>query len=205
MATRDDIVAAAGHIMSERGYAHATTKEIAREAGYSEATLYKHFADKTEIFLAVLSERSPGLVPTLAGLHEHGPSRDVRDNLADVAAAALGFYAENFPVAMSLFSATELLAAHRARLAELGGPGPRFPLEELARYVAAEQRRGRIRGDVAADSVAALLLGACFQQAFLTVFEGGTRDASQRRHDGQRLADTVLAGLTPGTMSPGRA
>ncbi|HEX4258089.1 MAG TPA: helix-turn-helix domain-containing protein, partial [Streptosporangiaceae bacterium] len=45
--TRDRILDAATHVMRTRGFARTTTKEIARAAGYSEATLYKHFQDKT--------------------------------------------------------------------------------------------------------------------------------------------------------------
>ena len=42
-----------------------STVRILREAGYSEALLYKHFADKQEIYLAVLKERAGILVELL--------------------------------------------------------------------------------------------------------------------------------------------
>ena len=66
--TRDRILDAAAHVMRTRGFARTTTKEIARAAGYSEATLYKHFQDKTDLFLAVLKERLPSLGGTLGAL-----------------------------------------------------------------------------------------------------------------------------------------
>src|ERR1700723_2853279 len=66
--TRDRILDAAAHVMRTRGFARTTTKEIARAAGYSEATLYKHFLDKTDLFLAVLKERLPSLGSTLSAL-----------------------------------------------------------------------------------------------------------------------------------------
>ena len=50
MATRDRILDAAARIMRTEGVARATTKQIASEAGYSEATLYKHFSDKATAF-----------------------------------------------------------------------------------------------------------------------------------------------------------
>ena len=43
--TRDRMLDAAYTVMRTRGLARATTKEIAREAGFSEAALYKHFED----------------------------------------------------------------------------------------------------------------------------------------------------------------
>ena len=51
--------AVALHVMPTRGLARTTTKEIARAAGYSEATLYKLFDDKFDLFLCVLAERLP--------------------------------------------------------------------------------------------------------------------------------------------------
>ena len=66
--TRDRILDAAAHVMRTRGFARTTTREIARAAGYSEATLYKHFQDKTDLFLAVLKERLPSLRGTLGAL-----------------------------------------------------------------------------------------------------------------------------------------
>src|ERR1700760_4013925 len=66
--TRDRILDAAAHVMRTRGFARTTPKEIARAAGYSEATLYKHFTDKTDLFLAVLKERLPSLGSTLGAL-----------------------------------------------------------------------------------------------------------------------------------------
>jgi AcrR family transcriptional regulator len=45
MGTRDDILDAAAEVLRTQGFARATTKSIAQVAGYSEAALYKHFAD----------------------------------------------------------------------------------------------------------------------------------------------------------------
>ncbi|GAB2994492.1 TetR/AcrR family transcriptional regulator [Amycolatopsis acidiphila] len=171
MGTRDEILAAASRIMREQGYARATTKEIARAAGYSEATLYKHFADKTEIFLGVLSEQLPALGALLTELAEDAGKGTVRANLVKVARAALDFYVASFPISASLFSTSDLRTKHRDAVRERG-VGPRNPQRMLSRYLRAEQRLGRLPRATDVDAMAALLLGACFQQAFLISFEG---------------------------------
>lgn len=51
-ATRDRILEAALHLISERGYNGATTAEIARRAGVAEGTIYRYFKDKKELFIA---------------------------------------------------------------------------------------------------------------------------------------------------------
>jgi len=188
MGTRERILAAATRIMREQGYARATTKEIARAAGFSEAALYKHFRDKTEIFLAVLSTQSPPL--DLAG--QAGKST-VRANLTRFTRAAIAFYAESFPIAASVFSTRELLTAHRAALAELGA-GPRRPLAGLARYLREEQKLGRLARTVHADAMAALLFGACFQQAFLLHFDGEEPSPEAMDRLAKDLVRTLLHG-----------
>jgi AcrR family transcriptional regulator len=194
--TREDILGAAARIMRDEGYARATTKEIARAAGYSEATLYKHFQDKAEIFLRVLEEQAPALATLLAQLDGRAGTGDLRGKLEELVVTAVRFYADTFPIAVSLYSSRALLAAHRDRLRELGS-GPRTPEERLARYLAAEQRLGGLAPSADPLAVAQLLLGACFQQAFLADFAGNPPDGDQLADLARRLVTTVL-GTTPG-------
>jgi AcrR family transcriptional regulator len=122
LSTRDRILDGAAQVMRERGVANTTTKEIARAAGFSEATLYKIFEDKIDIFLAVLNERlgrQPGR-PNFTLVRE-GPTaqlrrRTVQRNLEIFAAEALLFYAEVFPIGASLFSDPDVLARYREAL-----------------------------------------------------------------------------------------
>jgi AcrR family transcriptional regulator len=90
-ATRERIVDAAAEVIERLGLARATTREIARAAGYSEATSYKHFRDKGELVLEVVSERLPQFVAALKRLLEHPGEGTVEGNLADLAAEAVAF------------------------------------------------------------------------------------------------------------------
>ncbi|SEB45275.1 DNA-binding transcriptional regulator, AcrR family [Amycolatopsis tolypomycina] len=187
MGSREEIVAAAAKVMREQGYAHATTKVIAQTAGYSEAMLYKHFRDKTDLFRSVLAEELPALGATLAELTADPGRAPLRDNLVRVARVSLAFYVDSFPIAVSMFSSRELLRSHRERL---HGHGPRLPLKGVADYLRAERELGRIKPDTDVEAAAALLLGACFQLAFLATFE----EAEPADH-AERLADTLLAAM----------
>ncbi|MBB1156875.1 MULTISPECIES: TetR/AcrR family transcriptional regulator [Amycolatopsis] len=167
MGSREEIVAAAAAVMREQGYAHATTKAIAQASGYSEALLYKHFRDKTALFLAVLKEELPDLAATAARLTEHPEKAGLGDNLAELATTALAFYCASFPISVSIFSSRELLRTHRDTLEN----GPDLPIQHVAGYLAAEVKLGRLRADLDVEAAARLLLGACFQEAFLASFE----------------------------------
>lgn len=191
MSTRDRMLDAAAHVMRTRGLARATTKEIAKEAGYSEAALYKHFRDKTDLFLGVLQERVPAnLGELLAGLGERAGRGELRPTLVEIATVATDFYTETFPIAASLFSEPDLLSAHRAALRERGA-GPQVVRDSLADYLAAEQRAGALSPTADPRATAALVLGACFQNAFLAHFTADPAPSPEA------LVNTLLAPLDP--------
>jgi AcrR family transcriptional regulator len=197
VSTRDRMLDAAAHVMRTRGLARATTKEIAKAAGYSEAALYKHFRDKTDIFLAVLAERVPGTFSAvLANLAERIGEGCVQDTLAEIARAALGFYHETFVMAASVFAEPRLLAAHRAAVRERDA-GPHHISDTVANYIEAEQNRGRLRVDADPRAAANLLLGACFQHAFLNRFADATMDDKTAAQTAAALSRTLFRGLAP--------
>jgi len=55
-ARREILLRAALQTFSERGFAEATTREIAERGGVSEAALFRYFATKQELFQAVTNE-----------------------------------------------------------------------------------------------------------------------------------------------------
>jgi AcrR family transcriptional regulator len=56
-ANRNAVLAAAGVVFRERGYAAATLDQIAEAAGFSKGVVYSQFASKADLFLHVLDER----------------------------------------------------------------------------------------------------------------------------------------------------
>ena len=53
-ARREQIVEAATRVFAEKGFRRATTREVAREAGVSEGTIYNYFEDKDDLLMAIL-------------------------------------------------------------------------------------------------------------------------------------------------------
>ncbi len=82
--TRQKLLEATLRLISEKGYLGATTREIAKEAGVTEITLFRHFGSKERLFEEVLQrftflpllkeiipkvmDRSPGDALTEIGL-----------------------------------------------------------------------------------------------------------------------------------------
>ncbi|GHA12984.1 TetR/AcrR family transcriptional regulator [Streptomyces echinoruber] len=191
--TRERILDAAHELMLTVGLARATTKEIARAAGCSEAALYKHFAGKEELFIRVLAERLPPLTPLLHRLAAEPEQRPLEDNLTEIARQAALFYEQSFPIAASLYAETQLKRRHDAAMREIGS-GPHRPIESLDAYLQAEQARGRVRADADTFAAASLLLGACAQRAFAyDATETGERPAVEEF--AARLARTLAGGI----------
>src|SRR5690348_545299 len=137
MKTRQIIIDATERIIQSKGLARTTTKEIAREAGCAEGTLYKHFEDKESLFMAVIQENLPEFA--LVMREDRAGTGTVAENLEEIALAAIQYYEKLLPLAVSLFADTDLLARQRTWMQENQGSPIRIH-ERVATYIEAEQR-----------------------------------------------------------------
>ena len=196
MGTRERIVEATERVMRERGLARSTTKEIARAAGYSEGTIYKHFESKEDVFLAVLAERFPSFVALVEELPSRVGQGTLRETLEEVASNALAFYGEIVPMAASIFAEPDLLARHREGLRKRGA-GPWMVNEALASYLGAEERLGRVREDADPEAAAAMVLGACYQRAFFRSYLGEDVPSDGEEGFVESIVQTLMPSLSP--------
>ncbi|RVX37953.1 TetR family transcriptional regulator [Nonomuraea polychroma] len=169
MSTRERILDAAEQALREFGIVGATTKRIARQAGCSEALLYKHFPSKETLLLAVLLERQPTLGDALARLRLAVGEGDVAANLSLFAVAAVEFYTKAATIASGVLADPSLMAGFRIMLAKAGS-GPHVPILALAEIIEAEQDGGRIDAGMDAQAAASMLMGACFHRANLSYY-----------------------------------
>jgi len=196
LSTREQILDAAAGLIRNIGLVHTTTKEIASAAGLSEAALYRHFADKADLFLCVIGERVPQLVAMLKDLPTRAGQRTVRANLEDLARVALPFYEQTLPIAASLFAEPELLAKHQAHMRSKN-VGPHRSVEHLAAYVRAEQRLGRVNSRVDPDAVAAMLIGSCLGRALIRRFLGEVDPPGADERFIKAVVRSMMEGLAP--------
>jgi AcrR family transcriptional regulator len=166
---QERIVAAALRVMAKRGATNATTKEIAREAGVSEGSLYNHFENKTELFGAAFGSVSSGIRTAMQELFGAVGERTVEENLARFGSAAVHFYEDLLPMAGSVLGDPEVLAWLQ-RTGRAGGPA--MGQVGLLRYLGLEQERGRLSEEAQLPFIAAGLLGACQHRAFAALLGG---------------------------------
>ena len=169
--TRQLILDGAKKVVREKGLAGATTREIARAVGVAYGTLYVHFADRVELFLALLRQSLPPMTGPLRELEYLAGRGTVRGNLKTVVRGALGFMQEIVPLAASLFAEPELLRAHQEEL-QRRNEGPHISMAAVENYIRAEQRLGRVDKRVNPKIVYVLLFGACLHRVFISHFLG---------------------------------
>lgn len=146
MDTVHRILSAAERLFAERGYAGTRTVEIARAAGVTERTLFKHFPDKASLLERVVA-------PALAAAAAPPPPQEgdfgawfaqlLRERLAAAQAR---------PHALRLVLVELLTSAPaRKRFAPLW---KRDLWSGLVRAIARFQARGELRADLDAESLA---------------------------------------------------
>lgn len=190
-----EICAAALDVFAEKGFAAAKVDEIARRAGVSKGTLYLYFADKAELFRAVVrSAVSPNL-----------------DAMAAAVAASDLAFAEVYPMLLARFAEMTTRVPVGAVAKMVIGESRNFP--ELARVwhdevvgkgVAAMTtivERAQQRGEVVAGEarlyifsmIAPLIMGVLWRE--ILVPAGGAPldiEALARQH-GRALLHGMLA------------
>ncbi|MER5889646.1 helix-turn-helix domain-containing protein [Streptomyces sp. NPDC001941] len=83
---RGRLLEAAMELFAERGYEQTTVGEIAKRAGLTERTFFRHYADKREVLFGGAQEMRELFTRTLAGLPASaGPMEAVGATLAAVA------------------------------------------------------------------------------------------------------------------------
>ncbi len=96
------IAEAAARVFATKGYASATTKEIAEEADIGESTLYNYFDSKRDILFAIADETETPMLPALLGLKTIEPGD--REGLIGVFEKALQISKQQVPFTRTLAS-----------------------------------------------------------------------------------------------------
>jgi AcrR family transcriptional regulator len=178
--TRQDIVEAAARVFGDCGYHDATMQAIAREAGFTAASLYTYFRSKDEIYEALLTEMRSALlatfdVPVPAGL-------TFAQQLELLLHRQLSVIAERRDALRVAFE-------HRPRKASQD-EGPVHLLRQLTAFFA-EVDEGHLR--CAPDEAARILFG--LTQAMLLPWIVGADDAAEIPRQASRIVDVFLHGM----------
>jgi AcrR family transcriptional regulator len=141
---RQQILRVAMSLFSRHGFRGTTTKEIAREAGVSEAMVFRHFATKEELYRAILDNKAcvGGLVDPRELLSEAIARKDDRAVFEELAMAMMCHHEEDLEFLRLLTHSA--LEGHQLR--EMFWDRNVRPLYEfLGAYIHERQRDGVMR------------------------------------------------------------
>jgi AcrR family transcriptional regulator len=172
---REEILRATHDLLRERGMARLTTREVAQRAGVSEGSVFYHFEDRFGLLKAVFERSLEPLHLQPAALE----AEDLATTVAHLSEAIERFLASSLDVLMAAQSDSDLRdALHAYMLAS--DYGPHRGIASIAGYVAAQQQRGVVRGDVDAKVVASLIVNDAFQRAAVPKLVGNRKGIQPR-------------------------
>ena len=184
------ILDAARKVFLRHGYG-ATAAQVAREAGVSEGSLFKHFKTKNHLFLTALRVESVEM-PWHDRLLKSVGTGDIRGLLVSAGQELLQRLQTIVPRMMMVQSSGML--SHRDGHCLQDVPPPVYHVRVLSRYFAAEIRRGRLAMRDPASHAHAFF-GAISHYVFCeTLF--GYRPASSDAYI-RTVVDTILRAAAP--------
>jgi AcrR family transcriptional regulator len=184
-ATRAALVGAARELFATKGYADTGTPEIVARAGVTRGALYHHFADKLELFRAVVENEAAAVAEIIA----HA-TRESRDGPGAMSTGADAYF-------------DAMTEPGRGRLLLLEGPAVLGiqAMEEIDRRTGGDELRqgielavsGADATDVPVEALASVL-SAAFDKAALAIVSGESADDYKRA---LRILTAAIPGLDP--------
>jgi AcrR family transcriptional regulator len=182
-----DILKHARLVFREGGHA-ASTREIARRAGISQAVLYQRFGSKEDLFLAAMTPEPPDLEALLGAY----PPRDARAHLEALAERLMDFFASLTPTLLHVLAHPQLGGA---RLVEWHAGLPFRALVDGLTTRFASLRDDGLVGPVDPHSAALAFLAAVHSAALFEMLSGAAHPPRAPRLGA--LVDTLWQGFAP--------
>jgi AcrR family transcriptional regulator len=189
---RDAIVQATQKLLDEDGLARLTTREVARRAGVSEASIFYHFGDKTALVGAALETSLDSLREFAGGLQGRVGEGELEQTLREILRRWEKFFDRALPVVGVVQADSELRPDFREYLRS-NDYGVHRGVDVVAEYLMAEQKLGRVRRDIDPRAAATLLLGSAFLRALQRTLLGPR--ATARLPSPEQNVETLLRAI----------
>lgn len=193
---RQNIINSTERLLQTHGLARLTTREIAHEAGVAEGLIYHHFKDKAELIFESILIRVSETKDVMQNLPLEVGKHTLLKNLEDVLLSVYHAHYEITPIMNTVFADQKL----RVRLQEIvkeRNMGPRYAIEGLDVYLAAEQRLGRLSNTVDTGVLAKCLWMISIQSAMLDRWMGNESDEIHVRREIRDYVKILMTGFEP--------
>jgi AcrR family transcriptional regulator len=200
--TRRRILAAAREIFLRDGFAETNLNDVARNAEVGKGTLYRHFENKADLYVAMLTEKPERFFDTVREQVDHGAS--VPEQLRQIADCYVDFWLahpETLRVIWAVQNQDLIGGLSPALLERLGALFER-PLRDLEALIRSGVERGELRPCDPWNTANVLTLTG---NAIVVPMVNGDHAMVDRdlRAIFRQAVDLLLAGLAPPSASRG--
>ena len=187
------IIAAAGQVFAQKGYAATKIIEVAQAASVGKGTIYEYFRSKEELFFAVFEDTMYGAGEAIAAMADRleGPFADRMQMLSDTMIRSWLTQLDMYALVMEFWSATAS-SPSRKRFRAASQEGYQQLRTVVGGLIKEAQRSGEVAAERDADKVASALIGtwdALLLQAWLD-------PAFDALATSRAFMDVVLSGLS---------
>lgn len=191
---REQIIKAAMRVFAQKGYARATNRDVAREAGITTGLIYYYFESKEALLKAVLEEHSPFQI--LAQITPEMLELPPEILLPQLILRVLRIVENEEFLGILRVLLSELL--HDPQMLSLPTAFIQRMLSFLGMYFQAQISKGTVRPDIKADVVTHMMAGSILT---FVVRRQLLHDPEALRYTHQEIADavvnTLLGGIRP--------
>jgi len=193
---REQIIMVAVDLFARKGFSDVTTREIASAAEINEATIYKHFASKEELFDAVVEHFGNMLLGNFKkiGLDQEKDAGKVYSDLAEI---VIGFLRKDSRILrLMLYSG---LQEHRFAHTLFSRTGSEL-FGALQKYLRMQQEKGCIRKDldVTYVSLAMIAMIIYYNLARILILKEFFKDLDDKTYV-RTIVDILLNGISTET------
>ncbi len=189
---REQILDAALRVFAKKGFAKATNKDIAREAGITTGLIYHYFASKEGLLKAIFEERSP-----LQLIRSISP-----EMLAQPTEQFLRFFAAQMLAVVEDEKTMQLVrvylpeAIYNPQSAPFGAAAISEGIQFLAGYLQGKMNTGELR-QANAGLIASIFLGSIFD---IALRRQALKDWQSLQFTRDQIAETAVSMLLQGLM-----
>lgn len=179
-----EIIDAAGKILTQSGISGLTTKNLAKEMGFSEAAIYRHFPSKEAIILAMLGFLKSNMESRISGVNL---SQGVEGQFRAIFSSQFSFFAQNQHFVVAVFSDglwEESAQVNQAILALM-----QTKMGYLLPLIQQGQSQGLFKSSILAEQLAHIVLGAFRLHMFKWRISGFSFDLVS---SGDQLVNSIL-------------
>ncbi len=194
--TRESILQAAARVFSQKGYAGATTRAIAAEAGVNEVTLFRHFGKKANLLMAVIERFSA--LPGLGTALREQLSGDYRQDLLQIGSYFLAMMNRNRRAILM----TMCEAQRSPEVREIVAEPPARQRKMLGQYLRRQIERGVVRDLPDPELAAQAFFGMLFEYSISQTLAQDSGEESPLEEVVARFVDIFVQGTAKTQEEP---